>query len=200
MTEPSLLDNMVELVPNAMDISEIEVFVAREQAISFADDAPLFKLWIIPSKDPLHIYIVSKWLHCVSDGLDMLQMYSMLQDDKSLRTTNAIVRPARPTANIFNAILNVFHTVYSFHVLWQREFYRHLSWIKDMENGRVTNKRELSIGGDISVTEIKAKAKALGATFSEYVLAAITVACYEITDGKEKLPINFTVPMSVGGP
>ena len=69
-----------------------------------------------------------------------------------------------------------------------------------MENGRVTNKRELSIGGDISVTEIKAKAKALGATFSEYVLAAITVACYEITDGKEKLPINFTVPMSVGGP
>ena len=42
-------------------------------------------------------------------------------------------------------------------------------------------KREMSISGDISVTELKQKAKNLGGALNEYCLAAISVACHEVT-------------------
>ena len=36
-------------------------------------------------------------------------------------------------------------------------------------------------------------------TFTEYCLAAISVATHQISGGKEKLPVNITMPMAVGG-
>jgi len=40
-------------------------------------------------------------------------------------------------------------------MLWQTEFYRHLSYLKDHETFKLTKKREVSFSGDIDVNEIR---------------------------------------------
>ena len=55
-----------------MSIYEVEEFVAKEQAIEFAEDAPMFNLWLIQSKDSKSFYIVAKHMHCVFDGLNFI--------------------------------------------------------------------------------------------------------------------------------
>ena len=63
-----------------MSINEVEEFVAKEQAIEFAEDVPMFILWLIPSKDSKSFYIVAKHMHCVFDGLNFIQILAQMQD------------------------------------------------------------------------------------------------------------------------
>ena len=129
----------------------------------------------------------------------MLQMFSLFQDDASLRTSNAIRRPASSKNGILFDIGNLPCFLWSLYFLFGQELYRHLSWIKDHEKGHVTGKRQVSLSSDMSLPDIKAKARALNITsISEYCLAAISVACYRVTDGKEKLPINLAMSMFLG--
>jgi len=73
-----------------MDISEIETFLAQTQSVSFEPDEPLFKIYLIRSRHSDTLYLVFKLLHSVCDGLDLLQMLSLMQDDKAARLSNAI--------------------------------------------------------------------------------------------------------------
>ena len=90
MTDPILLNAMVQVHPQAMDIAAIEEFAADSQSSGFADGAPLFKLWIIRSTAPGKIYMVFKIHHSVIDGLDLMQIFSLMQDDTAAMVSNAI--------------------------------------------------------------------------------------------------------------
>ena len=84
--------------------------------------------------------------------------------------------------------------------LFLQDFVSHHSYLKKTpEELKLTGKREVSLSGDISVSKIRQHSKALGMTFTEYCLAAISVAAHRITEGKEKLPFNSTLAISVGG-
>lgn len=58
--------------PETMDISQVERFMAQIQATAFKPEEPMFKAWLILSRDASKLYLVTKHLHCCSDGLDML--------------------------------------------------------------------------------------------------------------------------------
>jgi len=58
-------------------------------------------------------------------------------------------------ASFMQAVINFPSTIWSFHMLWQTEFYRHLSFLKDHETFKLTKKREVSFSGDIDVNEIR---------------------------------------------
>jgi len=157
----------------------------------------MFKVWLIPSTDSTKLYVVSKHLHCVADGLDLLQLFALAQDDEQARVTNGVKRPARVQPSIFSVLSNLAGSLYSLHRMWHFEFFKHLSLIKDHEKGHITNVRDFHISGDIAVNEVVTKAKSLGVTVNEYFLGAISVAINKITNGKEISRVNFVMPMSV---
>lgn len=69
---------MVEISETVMDITDIEQLTSDEQATPFEDGMPKCKIWLVRSKDSTRLYIVSKIAHNISDGLDMLQMFSLM--------------------------------------------------------------------------------------------------------------------------
>jgi len=101
-----------------------------------------------------------------------------MQDNKQASLgSNAVKQPNRQRKSLLSHLMNVIPSLYSLHLMWQFEFYRHPVLIKHSQP-KVTGKRELSLSSDIDVHDIKKKAKELGATVNEYFLAAISVAVY----------------------
>ena len=82
-----------------MDDDEVHEFQAKQHSIfdEIEKGLPLFKIWLVPSKDKNMIYIVSKHYHSISDGLSLLQMFSLMQDggDDVVRGSNCIVYPPK---------------------------------------------------------------------------------------------------------
>lgn len=109
--------------------------MAKIQATAFKAEEPMLKVWLIPSTDSSKLYLVSKHSHCCSDGLDMLQMYSQMQDSREARIAQAVKRPPRPTVSLISMLLSFPSSLYSLHCFWWRDFYKHLSFIKDHERG-----------------------------------------------------------------
>lgn len=71
-----------------MDIQEVEKFVAEENAIDFKAGEPMFKAFLIKSKDTSRLYVLLKCEHAIADGPDMLKLLCLMQDDPEARITN----------------------------------------------------------------------------------------------------------------
>lgn len=84
----------------------------------------MVKIWLIKSLDPKRLYIAAKHLHCIADGLDMLQVFSLMQDSKSdnAKVTNSVLMPYRNKASLFWTIVKIPASLWSLHCLLQREF------------------------------------------------------------------------------
>ena len=82
-------------------------------------------------------------------------------------------------------------SIWSVACLLMSEYNRHLSFLKDHENGKVSKKRECFIGGDLDLSEMRQKAKTLGVRMNDYFLGAISVAVHKVTKGRELCNINI---------
>ena len=51
---------------------------------------PLVKIWIIRSTVKGKTFLAYKMEHTVCDGLDLLQVFSLMQDDEAAKVSNAI--------------------------------------------------------------------------------------------------------------
>ena len=73
---------MVKVHYQTMDDDEVHEFQAQQhtQWDEIKKGQPLFKLWLVVSKTEGAMYIVSKHYHQISDGLSLLQMFSLMQD------------------------------------------------------------------------------------------------------------------------
>ena len=78
----------------------------------------MFRAWLIPSRDSNKIYLVSKHLHCIADGLDLLQLYALMQDDAQARMNNGVKRPKRVKSSIPEVLINLVGSIYSLHCLF----------------------------------------------------------------------------------
>lgn len=68
---------------------------------------PLVKIWVIQSKAQDKVYLVYKMDHSVCDGLDLLQVFSLMQDDKAAMVNNAIQRPEKPSPGLLSVLINL---------------------------------------------------------------------------------------------
>ena len=52
--------------------------MAREQAIDFKAGEPMFKAFLIRSKDTSRLYVLLKCEHAIADGPDMLKLLCLM--------------------------------------------------------------------------------------------------------------------------
>ena len=183
-----------------MDIQQVQRFTGKAQEVMFQEQEPMFKAWLIQSVDTNYVYLVTKYLHCCSDGLDILQVYAQMQDTKEAREKLAVRKPKRSTSSFLAMLLYLPFSIFSLAKLWYCEYYRHLSFLKDHANGVLTKKRDYALSGDIMLEDVAKKAKAFNVGVHEYILAAISVAIYKVTDGRETSKVNFVCPNSTAEP
>ena len=101
------------------------------------------------------------------------------------RLTNSVRTPFRNKASLHETLFKIPTLLWSLHCLIHREFLRHSSFLKDHEHGKVSNKREFCVSGDIDLDDMREKAKALGVTLNDYFLGAVSQAVSKVTNGRE---------------
>jgi hypothetical protein len=93
--------------------------IANTQAEPFDEGMPKFKLWLVRSKDPSRLYLICKIAHNISDGLDMLQMFGIMQDDKQAAfVTNTVQKPQRIRKSLLSHLVHFMPSLYSLHCMW----------------------------------------------------------------------------------
>ena len=75
-----VLDGLVRIHLDPLDDDEVHEFQAKEHSnySEFENGLPVFSMWIVPSKEEGMAYIVVKSLHQLSDGISLLQMFSLM--------------------------------------------------------------------------------------------------------------------------
>ena len=87
VTEAEKLDSLVEIFDGEMNDKEVSTFTAKilEKHTEIIEKRPPLKIWLIPAKtddkeEKRALYIVAKFYHFWTDGLSIMQMFSLLQD------------------------------------------------------------------------------------------------------------------------
>ena len=135
------------------------------------------KIWIVPGKDKKVAYIVTKHYHQVSDGMSLVQMFSLMQDggDAVSKGSNRIPYPVRKNVSLPTVISKYqqLMDMDSANALIMEETDQLLG---NRSEGLQLPERVLYVTGDMSLTKLKTRAKKHGATINDWFLTSITRA------------------------
>ena len=115
VSDANKLNKVVEIIDEKLDEKEVQSFVAKrlETYEEITNELPALKIWLIPAKGneekptlgseqdlkgTSELFIVAKFYHFTTDGLSILQMFSLMQDggDEVKYGSNRVRYPVRP--------------------------------------------------------------------------------------------------------
>ena len=147
-----------------MDDDEVHQFQAKQHPLfdELEQGLPLMKIWIVPGKDKDVAYIVTKHYHQLSDGMSLIQMFSLMQDggDAVTKGSNQIIYPARQNVSLTTMMSKYkqLEEMDSANAVLMEETDQLLG---NRNEGLQTPERVLFVTGDMSLAELKRRAKKL---------------------------------------